>query len=112
MKVIDSFRPVNKRVGVAMVTFGALLGLGIALASWHAIAMVATALILGAAASIGIFVAYQTKFPDGIPKSSTSDIISPQYYGKVAKRHFTNFVKALFVPIALGFVAHLCRLPI
>ena len=53
----------------------------------------------GEAVVLGTMVIYRKSFPDGIPKSETSEIISPGYYGKVAGRHFVIFLKAFLVSV-------------
>lgn len=116
MLVVDVFRPVNRRVTVGMIVFGGFLGLATVRISLsmpnplQCIALLfAASLVFGGAAAGGISTAYRVKFPAGVPMLKTSDIISPQYFGKVARRHFANFTRALLVPIVLGVAGHLIR---
>lgn len=111
MLVVDVFRPVNRRVTVGMIAFGGFLGLAIVRISLlmpnplQCIALLFTAsLVLGGVAADEISAAYRVKFSAGVPMSKESNIISPQYFGKVARRHFVNFTGALFVPVALGLL--------
>ena len=116
MLVVDVFRPVNRRVTVGTIVFGGFLGLVIVWISFlmpnplQCIALLfAASLVFGGIAVGGISTAYRVKFSAGVPILKASDIISPQYFGKVAGRHFANFARALFIPVALGVACHVVR---
>lgn len=105
------FRLANGLFGWAMVLLGMLLGAVVI----HAInipwvskalvaALIAACLGVGGVAAGIVNLACRLVFPDGVPVSQTSENISPQAYGKVAKGHFVGFTKVFTIVLALGII--------
>jgi hypothetical protein len=115
--VADAFRRTNRPVGFAVRISGLLCGLAVVLAGDRAahpvlfiLAMLPLLLVLGAVISWLIWIAYQIKFPDGVPVPEKMDIISPQNFGRVVKTHFRNFIEATALIPGCFAVIRLLRL--
>jgi len=108
MLVVEKFQRVNEPVDAVIVALGVVLGLRIVPISVQTTqsitALLAASLAVGGVAAVTIRIAYRIAFPAGVPKSPTSDIISPNYYGQTAWRHFAKFAKALVSSFLTGLV--------
>lgn len=105
------FRFANGVFGWAMVLLGMSLGAVVIHAiNVHWVSLIGVAALIAASLGVGgvvavvINVTCRLVFPDGVPVSLTSENISPQAYGKVAKGHFVSFGKAFAIVLAMGII--------
>jgi len=104
---VNRFRMIDRLVNLFMTLVAVALGIGIALISNQTLTIVVLSIISlvdGALLTLVIGVLYRWNFPDGVPKSPASQIISPDYYSIVLWRYFKNFAKFLVWGAIIGLI--------
>jgi hypothetical protein len=107
MNDYQRFWPFDRKVGKAVVVFGIAIGLiAASLAySWlSAMLLLLAAHAVGGVAIMMIEKAFRLFFPGGVPDLPVldPDMTSPDNFGKMARRHFARFAKAMMWAFAAG----------